>query len=511
MHTPTHTAFQLQGGTWHAPIDKTTHTLIGLKCHATQTERPTDFFGFLTQGPALLLPSPHTVCAGNNIGDGGAAAIADALKTNTSVQAVDLRGICFVCALWTVFFCRLPPPAPPLHTKKGMPRSFSPLVCFGVIMRRCLTAFLFFCGASVGAVVVHSAPGHRWRPLPSPHCVCAALTRGVAWDRGRWGGGRGRTRRSLGAVTRCLGTKWRAANVVPAPAAQPLGRPQHCVERNVPCFVAGHMSEHLPLPSPHAVCAGNNIGDAAAIAIADALNTNTSVPGLYFRGMCFVRSVDCVLLLTPPPFRRAKRACPVAPQMRWGHAFLRGGGGGQGGLRAFVFGCPMNRQSETLRVVHKLTRSGQYSWDFPLAFGTRLPPLPPCPPFHLCRKDPLWPLVPLPPAGLSSCEGGGWGGGFLTSPGAVQGRGRVLCAVRPRQQMMHPLRFCGAVLPRFACGTVSHPISRHCHGLIISGPAMPFGTLLPPPTPLCCMQWHGSLAHPCATYLDTVIPILPGR
>ena len=46
---------------------------------------------------ALPLPSPH-VCAGNGISDAGATALAEALKTNNTVQTVDLGGMSCVCS-----------------------------------------------------------------------------------------------------------------------------------------------------------------------------------------------------------------------------------------------------------------------------------------------------------------------------------------------------------------------------------------------------------------------------
>jgi len=46
------------------------------------------------------------VCAVNNIGDDGAKALADALKTNSALTTLDLRGA-FACRLWTDFrLCR---------------------------------------------------------------------------------------------------------------------------------------------------------------------------------------------------------------------------------------------------------------------------------------------------------------------------------------------------------------------------------------------------------------------
>ena len=120
--------------------------LISVKCHDTQTERPTDF---LTQGPALLLPSAHTVCAGNNIGDAGATAIADALKTNTRFALLLLNGMFCVCALWT--------PTPLPRQKGNAPQLFTARLFWcdhEALHNSAVTkAFLFFCGASVGAVV----------------------------------------------------------------------------------------------------------------------------------------------------------------------------------------------------------------------------------------------------------------------------------------------------------------------------------------------------------------------
>ena len=87
----------------------------------TDKEKDPQTLLFLTQGPALPRPSAHTVCAGNNIGDAGATAIADALKTNTILLSVALNGMFCVYALWTVFVCRPPRPAAPSAHKKGIP------------------------------------------------------------------------------------------------------------------------------------------------------------------------------------------------------------------------------------------------------------------------------------------------------------------------------------------------------------------------------------------------------
>jgi len=44
------------------------------------------------------------VCTDNGIGDGGAKALADALKTNTALTTLHLYGA-FACRLWTDFSC----------------------------------------------------------------------------------------------------------------------------------------------------------------------------------------------------------------------------------------------------------------------------------------------------------------------------------------------------------------------------------------------------------------------
>ena len=44
------------------------------------------------------------MCTDNGIGDGGAKALADALKTNTALAELNLWGA-FACRLWTDFSC----------------------------------------------------------------------------------------------------------------------------------------------------------------------------------------------------------------------------------------------------------------------------------------------------------------------------------------------------------------------------------------------------------------------
>ena len=176
------------------------------------------------------------VCTGNSISDAGVTALAEALKTNNTVQRVDLRGMSCVCS-W----------------------------CCVVLEAAPLRAHLFW--------TVDGGSGH------GPRGFAGGAGRGV----GRMPEGPSGSRGG-GSVGRLL-LSWSG------------------LQRGVRCVVVGHAA------APHlrchfhrriCVCTANDISDAGATALAEALKTNNTVQSVYLGGMSCVCSWCCVVLEAAP-------------------------------------------------------------------------------------------------------------------------------------------------------------------------------------------------------------------